>query len=245
MADKDLTKYQRRFVEAIVEQLANGEKRNVNNALLAAGYSKGSLKSAGGQLMANENVQATILEKVVEIGLKQGKDPTLVEKLNDDWVIRGMRALAVKAKSEAVRGNMYVAIGKYRKLAMWTERYEQVDVPESREKLIERINQFNAKHIGAGLSAVGGTTGTVPSASGTADAGGQEPAGQPEVNSDAAGFSVGSLRDQVVQRGERKREVSDTGDRCDTPDAGGTPSTDNGGDSEAPDICEGDVADTG
>jgi hypothetical protein len=208
------------------------EKVDKPKAALEAGYSEGGATAAAYKNMANEKFLAYLMDAMIDAGVAklEKKKTTLNEKLNEDWIVKLMKNLAMNSKQDSVKGQMLIQLGKKHDINMWTERIEQIDVPHDREKILERIAELNKKH---GIPTVGSPARDVPGSGGAGKSEAAEQAGGREADADTEGFSLGHIRSQAVQRGERVGEVGDSGDGHGASDDRPAPATGSGEDGEA------------
>ena len=99
---------QQRFVNAYLKD------PNATRAAVAAGYSKRTAGAYGHDLLKNPEVSTAIREKMEKIAEKQ--------EISVEWVLNGLKDLALTAKMENVRATAYQSIGKH--IGMFKERVE-------------------------------------------------------------------------------------------------------------------------
>jgi hypothetical protein len=239
-----LTFRQQRMARCVVELLKEGhaEERLETDAAVKAGYSEVSAATSAYHNRLNPEYQAYLKQKMGDAGFTPEKleveDPDSVSEV---WIIRGLKALAQSARSEAVKATCFAQLGKYWRLNMWDEsRKAAVEPLKDRQALLERIENI-VGNIGLRklLSALQAQR-PEPLPGGTEAARGEEQNRRTGADPDAGGIHIGRLGEQAVFGGDGEREnVGDGGGRGLASD-GRAPATETGKDDPPAHKREGD-----
>jgi hypothetical protein len=236
-----LTELQKRFVKAIVDLRESGEEKGIaTKAARLAGYREESAAQAAHSNMKSQPVLDAMVEEMRSRKMDVDISKEGVDEITEEWVLRGLRNLALTAKSDNARLEAYKVIGKWRRLKLWDEAWQSpVEPIREQKRLLGRINELIGQLGGQPFKLTAGVAlqfGGLPAVAGA------KPDRRGDTDADAEGFPIGCLRGEVVFGGDGERKDICNGDGLGDADDGGASASKDGADSGAADICKSDGA---